>query len=232
MAPALGALRCLRSSSSTSWWWRLSWSTSSSCLVAIFSGTGGGLSGFLPGQHYSMTAEQTVDNPVPRRSFSGDLQGFSPGQSSSKRTANKIADIPVPRGAFTIFLKLFIVQGFRPICRRRQIKGFLALFPGKNKCEDSAHPGVGTGCAVELMDAMSSAGLEHGGQGDRHGCGYLLVAERQERSWLVLLLLVYPLAQWLEQPLVQAVHGCRLSAKEAFGRISSSTCLPCRVVRT
>ena len=32
---------------------------------------------------------------------------------------------------------------------------------------------------------MSLAGLEHGGQGDRHGCGYLLVAERQERSWLV-----------------------------------------------
>ena len=29
VAPALGALRCLRSSSSTSWWWRLSWSTSS-----------------------------------------------------------------------------------------------------------------------------------------------------------------------------------------------------------
>ena len=62
------------------------------------SGTGGSLSGFLPGQHYSMTAEQIVDNPVPRRSFSGDLQGFSPGQSSSKRTANKIADIPVPSG--------------------------------------------------------------------------------------------------------------------------------------
>ena len=61
-------------------------------------GTGGSLSGFLPGQHYSMTAEQIVDNPVPRRSFSGDLQGFSPGQSSSKRTANKIADIPVPSG--------------------------------------------------------------------------------------------------------------------------------------
>ena len=29
VAPALGALKCLRSSSSTSWWWRLSWSTSS-----------------------------------------------------------------------------------------------------------------------------------------------------------------------------------------------------------
>ena len=39
-----------------------------------------------------------ADNPVPRWSFSGDLQGFPPGQSSSKRTANKIADIPVPCG--------------------------------------------------------------------------------------------------------------------------------------
>ena len=39
-----------------------------------------------------MTAEQIVDNPVPCRSFS------ETGQSSSKRTANKIADIPVPSG--------------------------------------------------------------------------------------------------------------------------------------
>ena len=42
------------------------------------SGTGGGLSGFLPGQ-YSMTGEQIVDNPVPGRGegISG-LQGFFP----------------------------------------------------------------------------------------------------------------------------------------------------------
>ena len=59
-------------------------------------GTCGGLSGFLPGQTHSMTVEQIVDNPVPRRSFSGDPQGLLPGQSSSKRTASKIADIPVP----------------------------------------------------------------------------------------------------------------------------------------
>ena len=71
---------------------------------------------------------------------------------------------------------------------------------------------------------MSLAGLEHGGQGDRHGCGSLLVADRQEWSWLVLLLLVHPFTQWLEQPLVQTVHGCRLSAMEAFGRIFSSSC--------
>ena len=49
------------------------------------SGAGGGLSGFVPGQAYSLSAEQIVDYPVPRRSFNGDLQGFPPGQSSSKR---------------------------------------------------------------------------------------------------------------------------------------------------
>ena len=50
-----------------------------------------------------MTAEQIVDNPVPGRSFSGDLQGFPPGECSSKRTANKIADIPVPSGGLQDF---------------------------------------------------------------------------------------------------------------------------------
>ena len=46
------------------------------------SAAGGGLSGFLPGQ-YSMTAEQIVDNPVPRRRFHGDLQGLHHGQFNS-----------------------------------------------------------------------------------------------------------------------------------------------------
>ena len=41
-------------------------------------GAGGGLSGFLPGQ-YSLTAEQIVDNPVPRRRFRGVLQGLHRG---------------------------------------------------------------------------------------------------------------------------------------------------------
>ena len=42
------------------------------------SGTGGGLSGFLPGQNYSMTAEQIVDNPVPRPGGVGKPTRFSP----------------------------------------------------------------------------------------------------------------------------------------------------------
>ena len=45
-------------------------------------GTGGGLSGFLPGQ-YSLTAEQIVDNPVPSWRFRGDFQGLHRGQSST-----------------------------------------------------------------------------------------------------------------------------------------------------
>ena len=41
------------------------------------SGTGGGPSGFLPGQSSSVTAEQFVDNPVPRPGGAGDLQRYS-----------------------------------------------------------------------------------------------------------------------------------------------------------
>ena len=59
--------------------------------------TGGGLSGFLPGHSYSMTAEQIVDNPVPRRGFDEGLQGFPPGQSSAT-SSEQTVDIPVPHG--------------------------------------------------------------------------------------------------------------------------------------
>ena len=43
--------------------------------------------------------EQIDDNPVPHggRGAFGGLQGFLPGHSSLKRTANKIADLPAPR---------------------------------------------------------------------------------------------------------------------------------------
>ena len=60
-------------------------------------GTGAGLPGFLPGQNYSMTAEQIVDNPVPRRGFDERLQGFPPGQSTAA-SSEQIVDFPVPHG--------------------------------------------------------------------------------------------------------------------------------------
>ena len=61
------------------------------------SGAGGGLSGFLPGQSYSFTAEQIVDNPVPRPRGAGDLQGLSRGQSSTA-FSEQIAEFPDPGG--------------------------------------------------------------------------------------------------------------------------------------
>ena len=55
------------------------------------SGAGGGLSGFLPGQNYSMTAEQIGDNPVPRPGGAGDLQGLPSGQGSTASIKPHIA---------------------------------------------------------------------------------------------------------------------------------------------
>ena len=71
----------------------------------------GGLPGFLPGQRYSFSAEEIVDNPVPRfrRGFGGDLHGLLPRQSSSAfygadhrvaaATAEQNVDFPAPHGS-------------------------------------------------------------------------------------------------------------------------------------
>ena len=61
------------------------------------SGAGGGLSGFLPGQNYSMTAEQIVDNPAPRPGAAGGLQGFRRGQGSTA-FPEQIPEFPDPGG--------------------------------------------------------------------------------------------------------------------------------------
>ena len=60
-------------------------------------GTGGGSSGFLPGQISSETAEQIVEIPVPRPHGAGDFQGFSRGQGSTA-FAEQIDDFPVSGG--------------------------------------------------------------------------------------------------------------------------------------
>ena len=60
-------------------------------------GTGGGLSGFLPGQNYSMTAEQIVDNPVPQPGGVGGLQGIRHGQGSTA-LSEQIPEFPDPGG--------------------------------------------------------------------------------------------------------------------------------------
>ena len=66
---------------------------------------------YCPAQSCSLSAEQIVDNPVPRfrRGFGGGLHGLHPGQSSTAfgeadhrapaATAEQNVDIPAPRGA-------------------------------------------------------------------------------------------------------------------------------------
>ena len=59
------------------------WSRTLTFQLLVVGGAGGGLSGFLPGQNNSMTAEQIVDNPVLWPGGAGDLQGFPRGQGST-----------------------------------------------------------------------------------------------------------------------------------------------------
>ena len=110
------------------------------------SGAGGGLSSFLPRQHYSVTAEQIVDNPVPRPGGAGVLQGFPRGQSSTA-FSEQIAEFPDPGGGRPDFQP---VQGSAASSSDSPGQAgegfFFALFPPEKKCEDPAHPGVGTGC--------------------------------------------------------------------------------------
>ena len=64
-------------------------------LFVAFFGTRG-FQGFLPGQSYSLSAEQIVDNPVPRGCGDhGGLRCFLPGHSFSP-TVEQTVDIPVP----------------------------------------------------------------------------------------------------------------------------------------
>ena len=66
------------------------------------SGAGGGLSGFRAGQHFSVTAQQIVDDPVPRPGVCGSLQGLHRGQSSTA-FLEQIAVSPDPGGGLQNF---------------------------------------------------------------------------------------------------------------------------------
>ena len=180
------------------------------------SGAGGGLSGFLPRHYYSMTAEQIVDNPVPRPGGAGGLQRLHHGQSSTA-FSEQIAEFPDPGGGLPRFSAS---PGLRSV--------FFSLSwtsPEEKKCEDPAHPVVGTGCGVELMDAVSLTGVCTVAQ--HRVRRFLLVAERQEWCFLVCSsgLPSYPVAwssRWCR------LRGCcALSAYGSFWMISSSASCRC-----
>ena len=96
------------------------------------SGTGGGLSGFLPGQSSSETAEQIVEIPVPRPDGAGDLQGFPSGQGSTA-FAEQIPYFPDPGGGRHDFQP---VQGSAVSSSDspgQAGEGFFSTFPRKKK---------------------------------------------------------------------------------------------------
>ena len=121
----------------------------------------GGLPGFLPGQSYSLSAEQIVDNPVPHRGFGGGLHGLHPGQSSSAfhgsdhrvaaATSEQNVDIPAPRGAPHGFHQNPLPAAGSSDLLDTANQGFLALFSvgkkvrrfraprGRNWARTSAH---------------------------------------------------------------------------------------------
>ena len=102
-------------------------------------GTGGGPSGFLPGQSSSVTAEQIVDNPLPRHGGAGDLQGFHRGQGSTA-FSEQIPEFPDPGGGR---------QDFQPVqgsavsssdSPGQAGQGVFRTFPQKKKVRRSRAP--------------------------------------------------------------------------------------------
>ena len=95
------------------------------------SGAGGGLSGFLPGQFF-FTAEQIVDNPVPRPGGAGGLQGLPRGQSSTA-FSEQIAEFPDPSGGRQDFQPVQGSAASSSDSPGQAGQGGLSTFPRKKK---------------------------------------------------------------------------------------------------
>ena len=101
--------------------------------VPVVGGSGaGGVSGFLPGQHFSMTAEQIVDNPVPRPGGAGDLQGLPRGQSSTAFSEH-IAEFPDPGGGPHDFQPVQDSAASSSVSPGHAGESFFRTFPNRKK---------------------------------------------------------------------------------------------------
>ena len=100
-----------------------------------------------------------------------------------QRFRSRSPGFPIQVAAVKIFSQSRAPQRLPRILLDKLVKGFSHFSPLEKKREDPAHPGVGTGCRVELMDAVSLAGVSSVAQ---HGVRLLLFfAEKQEWCFLV-----------------------------------------------
>ena len=149
------------------------------------SGTGGGLSGFLPGQNSSMTAEQIVDNPVPRPGGAGDLQGFPRGQGSTA-LSGRFPSFPIQVAAVKIFSQSRAPQCLPRILLDKLVNGFLALFSGRKKVRRSRAPRGRNWVRTRAHGRRELSWGLFGGMVAQHGVRLLLlVAAKQEWCFLV-----------------------------------------------
>ena len=100
------------------------------------SGGGGGLSGFLPGQHFSVTAEPIVDNPVPRPGVGRSRQGPHRGQSLTA-FLEQIAESPDPGGVLQDFQPVQSSAASSSVSPGHAGQGFFGLFPDTKKVRRS-----------------------------------------------------------------------------------------------
>ena len=97
--------------------------------------------------------EQIINNPVPHggRGASRGLQGFLPGHSSLKRTANKIADFPAPRSGVRR------LQGFLP---EQSSTASLERISERNVEQIAVSRGFGEGLQ-DFLPGQSSSSSSH-----------------------------------------------------------------------
>ena len=116
-------------------------------------GAGGGLSGFLPGHHFSMPAEQIVDNLVPRWRFRGGLQGLHRGQSSTA-FLEQIAVSPVQGGGHQNFQPVQSSAVSSSVSPGHAGQGVFWTFPrDKKKSEVRSESECGAAPGGQLMDS-------------------------------------------------------------------------------
>ena len=162
-------------------WWKCHWTLSQGSGLSSRSLTFQLCAVPLERQGYSPTAEQIVDNPVPRRGLDEGLQGFSLQDSVQQRVRSR----PFTFQFRTVARMTFILRKQRifQIRRVRRIMLFFAFFRGTKKCEDPAHSVVRE-CSGSRAHGLHELSWRLGVlYGKRHGVRSLLLFASGRVVW-------------------------------------------------